>query len=120
MAQLKTTNLQNRGNIRFGLYPAPNHYFVAGAFAFVCWLIYQSIFALGTLCPWCMVVWTVTIPLFWAVTLYNLKAGNWAVGGRARTFFATAYGWLPLIALLSYLVVAGLAQFRLDLIDNLF
>ena len=33
---------------------------------------------------------------------------------------ATAYGWLPLIALLSYLVVAGLAQFRLDLIDNLF
>jgi Predicted membrane protein len=93
---------------------------VAGAFAFVCWLIYQSIFALGTLCPWCMVVWTVTIPLFWAVTLYNLKAGNWAVGGRARRFFATAYGWLPLIALLSYLVVAGLAQFRLDLIDNLF
>jgi uncharacterized membrane protein len=93
---------------------------VAGALAFVCWLIYQSIFELGTLCPWCMVVWSVTIPLFWAVTLYNLKAGNWGVGDRARRFFASAYGWLPLIVLLSYLVVAGLAQLRLDLIDNLF
>lgn len=93
---------------------------VAGAFAFVCWLIYQSIFDLGTLCPWCMVVWSVTIPLFWAVTFYNLSVGNIPVGERARRFFATAYAWVPLITLVSYLVVAVIAQVRLDLIDNLF
>src|SRR5690625_2916811 len=28
-----------------------------GGVVFVHWLAYQSIFALGTLCPWCMVVW---------------------------------------------------------------
>ncbi|MBN9612607.1 MAG: vitamin K epoxide reductase family protein, partial [Actinobacteria bacterium] len=32
-------------------------------FVFVCWLQYQSFFSLGTLCPWCMVVWTAMIPL---------------------------------------------------------
>lgn len=93
---------------------------VAAALAFVCWLIYQSVMELSTLCPWCMVVWGATIPLFWAVTLHNLSSGNIPVGARARRFFSAAYGWVPLITLASYLVVAGFAQVRLDLIDNLF
>lgn len=92
---------------------------VAGALAFVCWLIAQSIFVLGTLCPWCMVVWSVTIPLFWAVTLYNLSTGTIPFGARAKRFFAAAYGWVPLITIASYLLVAALAQVRLDLVGNL-
>ena len=92
---------------------------LAGAFAFVCWLIGQSIFSLGTLCTWCMAVWSVTIPLFWTVTLYNLKTGNIPVGAKARRFFAAVYGWVPLITLLSYVVVAVLAQLRLDVIATL-
>lgn len=91
---------------------------VAGALAFVCWLIAQSIYNLGTLCPWCMVVWAATIPLFWAVTLRNLSTGD-LPSGSARRFFSAAYGWVPLITVASYLVVALLAQLRLDLIDNL-
>ncbi|OBI83918.1 vitamin K epoxide reductase family protein [Mycobacterium sp. E740] len=35
---------------------------VLGA-VFVHWLIYQSLYSIGALCPYCMVVWTVTIPL---------------------------------------------------------
>lgn len=35
---------------------------VAGA-AFVHWLIFQSLYRIGALCPYCMVVWAVTIPL---------------------------------------------------------
>jgi uncharacterized membrane protein len=93
---------------------------VVGALLFVGWLIGQSIFVLGTLCPWCMVVWTVTIPMFWAVTLYNLSSGNIPVGARARKFFRAAYGWVPLITLLSYVVVAILAQVRLDVVGMLF
>lgn len=92
---------------------------IAGALAFVCWLIYQSIFHLFTLCPWCMVVWSTTIPLFWAVTLYNLSQGN-SAAGRARKFFAAAYGWVPLLTLASYLVVAVIAQLKLDVINSLF
>ena len=30
---------------------------------FVQWLIYQSLYRIGALCPYCMVVWAVTIPL---------------------------------------------------------
>lgn len=93
---------------------------VIGAFAFVCWLIGQSIFVLGTLCPWCLVVWSVTIPLFWALTLYNLGSGNVPVGERARKFFRAAYGWTPLLTLLSYVVIAFLAQVRLDIVALMF
>jgi uncharacterized membrane protein len=92
---------------------------VAGALAFVCWLIYQSIFSLYTLCPWCMVVWSVTIPLFWAVTLYNLSVGN-LPAGRATRFFTAAFAWVPLLTLASYLVVAAIAQVQLDVIRSLF
>ncbi len=40
---------------------------VAGL-AFVHWLAFQSLYRIGALCPWCMVVWAVTIPLaVWSV-----------------------------------------------------
>lgn len=35
---------------------------------FVTWLQYQAIFEIGKLCPWCMVVWAMVIPLFVVVT----------------------------------------------------
>jgi uncharacterized membrane protein len=93
---------------------------VIGAFVFVCWLIGQSILVLGTLCPWCLVVWSVTIPLFWAVTLYNLGSGNIPIPERGRKFFRAAYGWTPLITLLSYVAVGALAQVRLDIVALMF
>jgi uncharacterized membrane protein len=42
------------------------------AAVFLHWLMYQSVYSIGALCPYCMVVWAVTIPMFWYVTLYNL------------------------------------------------
>jgi uncharacterized membrane protein len=92
---------------------------VAGALALVIWLIYQSIFVLTTLCPWCMLVWSATIPLFWLVTLYNLKSGNIPISSGARRFFAGAYSYVPFITVASYLVVAVLAQVQLDAIHRL-
>lgn len=44
--------------------------------AFITWLQYQSIYRIGALCPWCMVVWTVMIPIFLYVLLYNLREGH--------------------------------------------
>jgi uncharacterized membrane protein len=35
---------------------------------FVHWLIFQSLYRIGALCPYCMVVWAVTIPLLVVVT----------------------------------------------------
>ncbi|GAA5114304.1 vitamin K epoxide reductase family protein [Alloalcanivorax gelatiniphagus] len=60
---------------------------VSLAFAFVCWLVFQSLYRIGALCPYCMVVWSVVIPTFWYVTARNLSAGvlGAAPGGRLAT-----------------------------------
>lgn len=47
-----------------------------GGLIFAHWLIYQSLYTLGTLCPYCMAVWLVIIPLFYYVTLYNFESNN--------------------------------------------
>jgi uncharacterized membrane protein len=46
--------------------------------AFVHWLIFQSLYRIGALCPYCMVVWAVTIPLLVVVSSIALAplAGN--------------------------------------------
>ena len=90
------------------------------ALVLVIFLITQSITVLNVLCPWCMVTWVVTIPTFWAVTLYNLKSGNIPLPERARRFFGTLYGWIPVITLVSYAIVAILAQLQLDWIHRAF
>jgi uncharacterized membrane protein len=87
---------------------------VIGAITLVIFLITQSIFALNILCPYCMVTWVVTIPTFWSVTLYNLKTGHIPVPESARRFFGKVYGWVPLITLVSYAIVAIIAQVQLD------
>ncbi|MGV0791857.1 vitamin K epoxide reductase family protein [Mycolicibacterium sp. XJ1819] len=41
---------------------------------FVHWLIYQSLYRIGALCPYCMVVWAVTIPLLVVASSIALRA----------------------------------------------
>lgn len=45
---------------------------------FVQWLIFQSLYRIGMLCPYCMVVWSITIPLLVVVACITLRplAGN--------------------------------------------
>ncbi|CAM3140633.1 vitamin K epoxide reductase family protein [Stackebrandtia soli] len=43
---------------------------------FVHWLIFQSLYRIGALCPYCMVVWVVMIPIFWYVTLHNVTTAR--------------------------------------------
>ncbi len=90
---------------------------VLGAFAFCLWLAYQSIFNLGTLCPWCMLVWSVTIPLFWTLTLANARAGR--LGPGLEPLGARLYSWVPVITIVGYLIIAVVAQARLDVLSTL-
>ncbi|MWB97798.1 vitamin K epoxide reductase family protein [Agromyces seonyuensis] len=91
---------------------------VAGALAFVIWLIGQSIYVLGVLCPWCMLTWSVTIPLFVAVTAGNLAGGVFGGGERTRRVGSVILSWTWVIALVGYAVVILLAQLRLDAIPT--
>jgi uncharacterized membrane protein len=45
------------------------------AVGFVHWLMFQTTYRIGALCPYCMVVWVITIPTFWYTLLYNLRSG---------------------------------------------
>lgn len=48
---------------------------LALSIVFITWLQFQSLYRIGALCIFCMVVWAVTIPIFWYTTLYNLREG---------------------------------------------
>jgi len=52
-----------------------------GGMAFAGWLIFQSLYVIDALCPWCMVAWTVTILIFWLSTAENAKAGRFTRSG---------------------------------------
>ncbi|MBB3663617.1 putative membrane protein [Prauserella sediminis] len=58
---------------------------------FVHWLIYSSLYDIGALCPYCMVVWVVTIPIFWYTTLHNLTSGHLTPGGRPVALVLARY-----------------------------
>ncbi|MFC5288442.1 vitamin K epoxide reductase family protein [Actinokineospora guangxiensis] len=70
---------------------------------FVHWLIYQSLYVIGALCLYCMVVWAVTLPIFWYVTLHNLHEGHLPAPARPTGLLVTYHGvvltvWYLLIA----------------------
>lgn len=81
---------------------------VTAAAVFVHWLIVQSLYDIGALCPYCMAVWAVTVPIFWYVTLRNLAQG--AFGGRLPgSRVATVLGeWHAPLLLVPFAVLLGL------------
>lgn len=44
-------------------------------FAFVVWLWSQALYVINVLCPFCMIVWAVMIPMFVWVTIRNIAHG---------------------------------------------
>ena len=77
--------------------------FLGGTFLamiFVVWLLSQSVYVIGSLCIYCMVAWTATIPLFWTVLGHNIKEGYF--GEKLKT--SVVYEWTWVIVLLNYLV----------------
>ncbi|MGW4898316.1 vitamin K epoxide reductase family protein [Kitasatospora sp. NPDC004240] len=73
---------------------------------FVSWLMYQALYEIGALCPYCMVVWAAMIPLFWYTTLHNLRTGVIRVPAGLRPVVreAARYHWV--VPALAYAVIA--------------
>ncbi len=75
---------------------------------FVHWLAFQSMYRIGALCPWCLVVWTVTLALFvWSALLAARMFPS--LSGPARALWSVRY----LVLIFWYLgfVTAALIQF---------
>lgn len=90
--------------------------FVLGGFLLVHLFAYRSVFEYGSLCPWCMVVWLVAIPLFWFTFGWMLRDGVW---GRPSRAGGVLLQWAPLITVVDYAVIAVAAQLRLDVLGTL-
>ncbi|BAX91765.1 vitamin K epoxide reductase family protein [Mycobacterium shigaense] len=56
---------------------------------FVHWLIFQSLYRIGALCPYCMVVWAVVITLLVVVISIVVRPSLGGAGAAARVLF----GW---------------------------
>jgi uncharacterized membrane protein len=76
---------------------------------FVIWLVSQSLYVIGALCTWCMVVWAVTIPIFWQVTTDNLASNKLSLGKSLSEIIVTLK-WILIAG--SYLIIAGLIFIR--------
>ncbi len=74
---------------------------------FVTWLQFQSIFRIGALCPYCMVVWSIMIPIFWYTTLYNLRENYLPTPTRLRGFVDFLQRHHGDILVVWYLVIIG-------------
>ena len=59
---------------------------------FIHWLIFQSLYRIGALCPYCMVVWAVTIPLLVVVASIALQPQRQNGGGAGDPPVAVVAG----------------------------
>ncbi|ASU78284.1 vitamin K epoxide reductase [Actinopolyspora erythraea] len=74
---------------------------------FVHWLIWQSLYEIHALCPYCMVVWVVTIAIFWYTTLHNLGSGHIPTG-PAKPLVTGVSMVHSVVLVLWYLVIVGM------------
>lgn len=92
---------------------------MTGALGLVVWFVIQSIYVIGVLCPWCMLTWVVTIPLFLLVVLHGLRSGAIPAPSFARTAAGELYSWVPVLSLALLVIIAVVAQLRLNVLQSL-
>lgn len=80
------------------------------AMMFVHWLAYQSMFVIRALCPYCMIVWAVTIIMFVLVTAWNVKTFSGSNGAVVRALDKSKY--LIIIVWLVAIAATAVWQFR--------
>lgn len=74
---------------------------------FVHWLFFQSLYRIGALCPYCMIVWVVAIVLFSYTTLYNLQEGRLNIPRRLTDAALRVHSVIPTVWLLGLTTLIG-------------
>lgn len=76
---------------------------LAFGFAFVHFLAISAIFVIGALCPWCMIVWAMMAPMFFAYLAHGVEEGWIRVPSAVRTvlrqWIMLTVCWYALVAL---------------------
>ncbi|PPK98722.1 putative membrane protein [Kineococcus xinjiangensis] len=79
----------------------------AAATAFTAWLVVQSVFVIRALCPYCMLVWAVMVPLFWISTADALDRGVLPVPAALRPLARTLVDYRLLLVALTCAALLG-------------
>lgn len=80
-------------------------------FLFALYLLYVSMFMIGALCPWCLLVTLTTIMVWFAITRYNLRHDNLYL---PKHFSKRVHAWLDrdydkvIMAALIVIIIAGI------------
>lgn len=81
---------------------------------FAYWLLYQSTFVIGALCPWCLLVTLSTTFVFTSMTQWNILEGNLFLPekaqAKARQLVERGWFTVGLIAWISLVVIIELIQ----------
>ena len=86
-----TIAVASLGGVRFPrwfMFSAQVVYTLGVIFAY--WLFYQSMFRIGALCPWCLLVTVSTTLVFATLTHVNIRDGNLPVPARLRASLRSA------------------------------
>lgn len=67
-------------------------------FVFVLWLFAQSVFVIGSLCPYCMVAWVAMIPLLWMNAGLVMAKGGLGTGLIATGEVIYEWNWVATVA----------------------
>jgi len=76
--------------------------------AFVHWLIFQSLYRIGALCPYCMVVWAVTIPLLVVTASIAIQPHR---SGSAAVRFLHTWRWSAVVLWFTAVLLLILERF---------
>lgn len=63
---------------------------IAFGLIFAYWLLFESVYRIRALCPYCLTIDVVVITLFWYVSLYSVQEKYIVLRGRWATFVAFA------------------------------
>lgn len=75
---------------------------------FMHYLFFQGVYVINAICPWCFVVWMITIPTFWYITLYNLQQRTFPLSTRAASVAAVLRKHHGDILIIWYLLILGI------------
>lgn len=75
---------------------------------FMHYLFFQGVYRINAICPWCFVVWMITIPTFWYVTIYNLRHQYLQLPKRLSKVSAFVQKYHADILLVWYLIIFGI------------
>ena len=81
---------------------------IALGLVFAYWLLYESVYRIHALCPYCLAIDLVTIIIFWYVTLYNIDQKHLRLPeGKAQLIYAWVRQHHLDILVLWFIIIIG-------------